>query len=142
MEFGQLIRSSQISGASFDLLPAASPGDWKGQPGTRAPHAWIMKGDVRISTLDLFGRDFVLLIAKGAWREGVKSLGLKVIQVETDIVFSEETTFADMFGVGAEGAVLVRPDGIVAWRAESMSSPNDFDELRRLVSGGTNESPI
>ena len=35
-----------------------------------------------------------------------------------------EGRFAELYGTGAEGAVLVRPDGFVAWRArEAVSDP-------------------
>jgi len=133
MEFGQLVRSSQIIGALPELPSAASPVEWRGQPGTRAPHVWIMKGDVRMSTLDLFGRDFVLLTANRTWSEGVKALSLSVIQVDADIVFSSEISFGDVFGVGAQGGTLVTPDGVVAWRTRSVFNEDNFEEIRRLV---------
>lgn len=134
MEFGQLIRSSQIVGAPPELPAAASPDEWRGQPGTRAPHVWITKGGEKISTLDLFGRDFVLLAANAAWLEVAKEFALKAIQVNADIVFPSETSFCDIFGVGTEGATLVRPDGVIAWKTESVFNKDDFDELSRLVS--------
>jgi putative polyketide hydroxylase len=31
----------------------------------------------------------------------------------------EESGFPEAYGIGASGAVLVRPDGFVAWRAEN-----------------------
>lgn len=133
LEFGQLVRSSQVIGALPELPSAASPVEWRGQPGTRAPHVWIMKGDVKMSTLDLFGRDFVLLTTKHPWTEGVKTLSVTAILVEADIVFPPETSFGAMFGVGAEGATLVRPDGVVAWRTESVFNQDDFEEIRGLV---------
>lgn len=133
MEFGQLVRSSQVIGALPELPSAASPVEWRGQPGTRAPHAWIMKGDVKMSTLDLFGRDFVLLTTNRTWAECVKELSVTVIQVDADIVFSPENSFANVFGVGAEGATLVRPDGVVAWRTESVFNKDNFEEIRGLV---------
>lgn len=133
MEFGQLVRSSQVIGVASDLPAAASPGEWGGQPGTRAPHVWVMKGNERISTLDLFGRDFVLLTANGAWRELVKALSLNMVQAGSDILFPPEASFGSVFGIGAEGATLVRPDGIVAWRSKSALNKDDLDEIRRLV---------
>jgi hypothetical protein len=43
--------------------PAPGPGttELRGRPGTRAPHVWLSRGGSRISTLDLFGRGFVLI---------------------------------------------------------------------------------
>lgn len=133
LEFGQLVRSSQVIGAPPELPPAASPVEWRGQPGTRAPHVWITRGDVKMSTLDLFSRDFILLTTKRPWAEGVKTLSVTAILVDADIVFLPETSFGDMFGVGAEGATLVRPDGVVAWRTDSVFNQDKFEEIRGLV---------
>ena len=89
----------------------SGPGDYVpvADPGCRAPHLWI-DGGAR-STVDLFGRDPVLLTAPGgrAWRDAV-----------ADGVVSRcvaEPTWPALYGVGPAGAVLVRPDGHVAWRA-------------------------
>jgi putative polyketide hydroxylase len=133
MEFGQLFRSSQVVGALPELPSAASPVEWRGQPGTRAPHVWIIKGDVKMSTLDMFGKDFVLLTTEPSWAAGVKALSVIVIRVDADIVFPPETSFGDVFGVGSEGATLVRPDGVVAWRTKSVFNQDNFEEIRRLV---------
>ena len=39
------------------------------RPGSRAPHCWLRRGEERLSTLDLFGTDFVLLVpdTASAW---------------------------------------------------------------------------
>jgi 2-polyprenyl-6-methoxyphenol hydroxylase-like FAD-dependent oxidoreductase len=133
MEFGQLVRSSQVIAAPSELPAAASPDEWKGQPGTRAPHVWIIKSEVRVSTLDLFGREFVFLTANRAWRAGVKRFDLKIVEVNADVHFLPESSFGDVFGVGAEGATLIRPDGIVAWRTTSIVNDGDLQELHRIV---------
>jgi 2-polyprenyl-6-methoxyphenol hydroxylase-like FAD-dependent oxidoreductase len=83
------------------------------RPGARAPHVWLKDGR---STLDLFGRGFVLLrlgdnaptgagIAGAAQKRGVPL---------TPIVLSEPQVLAAYQG----RLVLVRPDGHVAWRAD------------------------
>ena len=48
----------------------------KAGPGTRAPHVWLERNGERISTLDLFGRNFVLLAGPegNAWRESANTL--------------------------------------------------------------------
>jgi hypothetical protein len=92
-----------------------------------------MKGDVKMSTLDIFGRDFVFLTTEPSWAEAVEALSMTVIQVDADIVFPPESSFGDVFGVGSEGATLVRPDGVVAWRTESVFNQDDFEEIRGLV---------
>ncbi len=49
MEFGQLYRSTAVLGADADLPPALRPDEWAGQPGTRAPHRWLFRGEERLS---------------------------------------------------------------------------------------------
>ena len=78
-------------------LPLA---DLKGSPGTRAPH--VALGPDR-STLDLFGREFVLL----------RPTGEESGEVRTHVLDG----IADAYGIGPDGGVLVRPDGIVGWRS-------------------------
>lgn len=101
---------------------AAFPPD--GRAGSRAPHVWLASGGQRVSTLDLFGREFVVLAAGDAatWREAASIVGdrgfdlpLRVVAVGRDLG-DADGTFAARYGLADGGAVLVRPDGIVAWR--------------------------
>lgn len=122
MEFGQLVRSTAVIGAGPELAPAASPSDWAGQPGTRAPHVWIERNGARMSTLDLFGKGFVLLTQDPAWLAAIDDLPIQRHVVGTDIVVPEADAFATRFGAGATGATLVRPDGIVVWRTRERAN--------------------
>jgi len=74
MELGQLYRSSEVIGAGQDLPHAGTPEAWAGQPGVRAPHAWIIYQGETISTVDLFTGGFVLLSSNPAWRELIMSV--------------------------------------------------------------------
>jgi putative polyketide hydroxylase len=67
MELGQLYRSTSVLGAGEDLPPALRPEQWAGQPGTRAPHLWVSKDGVQLSTLDLLQRDWVVVTADSRW---------------------------------------------------------------------------
>ncbi|MES2197472.1 MAG: FAD-dependent monooxygenase [Pseudomonadota bacterium] len=92
-------------------------------PGCRAPHVWLDNKDGRISTIDLFGRGFVLLAAPGGafWRSAASQHGMPRIDVRVvgeDVADSDGAWMA-AYGVGEGGAVLVRPDGYVAWRVAS-----------------------
>ncbi|HET6866674.1 MAG TPA: FAD-dependent monooxygenase [Solirubrobacteraceae bacterium] len=94
------------------------PRESKGRPGSRAPHLFIQRDGQRISTLDLFGRDFVLLVAPGgeAWRAaGMSAAEALGIPLGGHVIAAQE--FPDAYGIAEAGAVLVRPDGVVGWRA-------------------------
>lgn len=101
-----------------------------GQPGARAPHLWLDDGG-EASLLDLFGRDFVLLAASdpaGRWREAIAGLSRETdAPVRLEVVGDRARPdpsgrdFAMLYGVGVDGAVLVRPDGHVGWRAARAS---------------------
>jgi putative polyketide hydroxylase len=75
MELGQLYRSGAVVGAGEDLPLALRPDQWAGQPGTRAPHEWVSKGGVRVTTLDLVQLDWVLLTEDERWRAVVRLAG-------------------------------------------------------------------
>lgn len=105
--------------------PGPGTTDLKGRPGTRAPHLWLTREGRRISSLDLFGRGFVLLAgSRGeAWKEAAQGLArrlgvrLEALQVGSALLQDPERRWHSAYGVKPQGAVLVRPDGIVAWRS-------------------------
>jgi putative polyketide hydroxylase len=76
--------------------------DLDGTPGTRVPHAWLADGR---STLDLVGTDFVLLYDDNRFADAP----VKSHQVDLGL-----------------GAILVRPDGYVAWHG---TEPTDLDKV-------------
>ena len=99
-----------------------------GRPGSRAPHLWVEHRGKRISTLDLLGKDFVLLTgAEGAsWLEAAKkvssALGIEIAAYcagpHGDLVNSKGE-FESATGISSRGAILVRPDDFVVWRQRS-----------------------
>ncbi|WP_262705504.1 MULTISPECIES: FAD-dependent oxidoreductase [Streptomyces] len=100
------------------------------EPGSRAPHMWVHRCGVRLSTLDLYERTCVLLTGPGgaAWHEAGRrtadALGVPLdcyrVGEGPDHELAPEpgTDWAELHGTAPDGAVLVRPDGFVAWRAE------------------------
>ena len=95
-------------------------------PGRRAPHVWLERDGARISTIDLFGPHFALLTGRdgAAWRDAVGRIagpGLPPLVVHTiggDGTLADPAgAWSEAYGVGDDGAVLVRPDGYVAWRS-------------------------
>ena len=126
VELGYRYRSSAIAGAADDDAMWEDPREPSGRPGFRAPHLPITVDGVERSTLDLFGRRFVVLAGSGgeSWRAGALAAGTALgIPVDAhrvaDDVVDPTGSFEALYGTGTGGAVLVRPDGFVAWRASA-----------------------
>jgi putative polyketide hydroxylase len=83
------------------------------RPGSRAPHVWLRRESRTISTLDLFGDGFALLVSDGAreWDGVALPAGVRLHRIA-------DKAWRAAYDVGEHGAVLVRPDGHVAsrWR--------------------------
>src|SRR5581483_11633174 len=100
------------------------------RPGCRAPHVWLKRGNEQISTVDLIGPHFLLLAgADGeAWRRVAPGAApswppLLAYSIGADNEVSDpDGTWHAAYGIDADGAVLVRPDGYVAWRSRSSAS--------------------
>lgn len=96
-------------------------------PGCRAPHAWVRPGT---STLDLFGRTFVLLcFAHPDGRDAFeRAFAARRVPLHTTVCTDPEIarTYERAF-------VLVRPDGHVAWRGDTL--PADTNLLVATVCG-------
>lgn len=117
-----------------DYLPTA-------RPGHRAPHVWLRQGNDTLSTLDLFGPEFTVLTGAGghAWRDIARRAGEKFglaigcyLVGEAVGLVDVEKTFLDRYGIEEDGAVLVRPDGHVAWRVRT-APPNAGPQLERVL---------
>ena len=85
-------------------------------PGARAPHAWLAYGR---STLDLFGRGFVLL-QFGSGEAPSTEFPLQCERIDDPAVAAlYERRF-----------VLVRPDGHVSWRGDEPPGADVLDRVR------------
>jgi putative polyketide hydroxylase len=133
---GYRYRSQAVLGAPEDTSPLL-PEELAGLPGTRAPHVTIVQDGREISTIDLYGCQFVLLA--GASREGWISaaeragkrldIPLDAYRFGKDL---ESSGGENAHGIGADGALLVRPDGFVAWRVKAASIDPEADLERAL----------
>ena len=98
------------------------------RPGSRAPHAWLAPGR---STLDLFGRGFVLL----RFDDALDCAGLAAAAVARRVPFEVvDIRNEDARTLYEMPLVLVRPDGFVAWRGRSQ--PDAPAEVIDTVRGG------
>jgi hypothetical protein len=115
-----------------DNLPHQHPRESAGRPGSRATHVVLRREGESQSALDLFGRNFVLLTGSlgTAWYHSALAAARRLgVGLDAYQVTSEETPtpgalvdtgdrFPAAYGISPHGAVLVRPDGFVAWRAK------------------------
>jgi hypothetical protein len=84
------------------------------RPGSRAPHAWIGEGR---SMVDLFGGGFVLLrIGTDAPASDTIEAAFRRREMPLEIVPIADPAVAQLY---EKKLVLVRPDGHVAWRADT-----------------------
>src|SRR5262245_24657297 len=103
-----------------DYFPSA-------RPGARAPHVWLERNGVRVSTIDLVG--FVILAGRRgtAWVRAARQLASDMgLTLGAHNIGDGEIENADgqwhaVYGVDEDGAVLVRPDGHVGWRSPCLT---------------------
>jgi 2-polyprenyl-6-methoxyphenol hydroxylase-like FAD-dependent oxidoreductase len=105
------------------------PGDYvqTARPGHRAPHAWLADGR---STIDLFGDGFTLLRLGFAGDVTPLTAAAADRGVPLRVVDIDEPAIARLY---ERQLVLVRPDGMVAWRADSL--PGNASALLATVTG-------
>jgi 2-polyprenyl-6-methoxyphenol hydroxylase-like FAD-dependent oxidoreductase len=106
----------------MDYLPTT----W---PGARLPHLWILKSGSRCALHDVLDPAVYTLLThspgKDIWRQAAERIGrgncmsVKCWSIgppgEADLI-DEQAVWPQLSEIEASGAVLVRPDGHVAWR--------------------------
>jgi 2-polyprenyl-6-methoxyphenol hydroxylase-like FAD-dependent oxidoreductase len=125
VELGYSYRSAAITGETAGADQEwENPREPSARPGFRAPHIPITVDGTAQSTLDLFGRDVVVLAGSDGegWcseaRAASEQLGVPVYAYRMGIDVGDAAgELETAYGTGPEGAVLVRPDGFVSWRS-------------------------
>ncbi len=92
------------------------------RPGSRLPHGWVESRGHRVSTLDLIALDrFTLLVGPrgGAWCRAANELSapMQSFQIGRDVA-DPANWWSCPAEMEADGALLVRPDQHVAFRAQ------------------------
>lgn len=116
--------------------------DLNGQPGTRVPHLWVEYQGERRSTIDLAAGNFVLLAGPTGegWCDAARAaeahlgIALKAYRIApAGDLRAPEQLWPDKAGIHADGALLVRPDGFVAWRVRE-EGKNPRQALEEVLS--------
>ncbi len=108
------------------------------RPGAKIPHAWLIdESGIRISTLDLVGRGKLSLVtglSGQSWAEAAQALDLPFLRCVVIGSRAAQDVYCDWQRIremDEAGALLVRPDGYIAWR---MSAPvHDAAQAERLL---------
>jgi 2-polyprenyl-6-methoxyphenol hydroxylase-like FAD-dependent oxidoreductase len=116
-----LVEDEKMGSATALLEDPRKP---SGSPGTRVPHILLMRNGVSVSTHDLLDTGFVLLAGAGGrnWTEAGNALAAAGIPLRAHRIASDgelsnpDGRFEKTVGVGAQGALLLRPDGVIGWR--------------------------
>ena len=151
IELGALYRSAAIADdntadTADDTHHAPTlddPNHPSGRVGTRAPHLPIEVAGRPASTLDLVGPGFTLLAAPDgdAWIQAATEIATALRMPLTahrvagiGPVVDTTARFTTTFALQSSGAILIRPDGIIAWRGDSYTEDRS-EWLRHVLSG-------
>ena len=137
--------SDAIIGAPEGVPALPTALEFDGSPGSRAPHAWLTRATgEQVSTLDLFGFEFVLLTGRdgSAWAteaiRAAKQLGIPlrthVLGADGDLI-DQDDALATATGIGTTGALLVRPDGFVGWQATGAQAGTELADAFTAIAG-------
>jgi hypothetical protein len=129
LQIGYVYENSPICAADGTPPLPDDPANYvpNARPGARAPHVWLEENH---STLDLFGRGFVLLrfareTDAGPIAQAAAARGVPLMMHDVDSRQAAQ--------IYANKLVLVRPDGHVAWRGDA--APPDPEQLIDTVRG-------
>jgi len=104
------------------------------QPGHRMPHLWLKDNH---STLDALGEWFTLLTPDPAHWEQQATAAAWPLHIE-----SLPNEHADLWGLGAQGALLVRPDGHIGARwPDRPPSESTLHHALAPITGSTGHAP-
>lgn len=102
--------------------------------GGRLPHVWGSRDEAKISSLDLIGPGLTLITgAEGTpWADAMSQAAAGTPWQASVLGRDVTCAGAGPLGVGRAGAVLVRPDGHIAWLTDQESS-SPVHELRAVI---------
>ena len=138
IELGSVYRSRAVIDPKNQTVPddgaceVVDPRSPLTDVGSRGPHVEVIQAGEKKSIHDLFTDSYVLLAGPkgGAWRDAANALAQKeslpldayIVGQNGDVTDTDQE-FSKAYGLAPNGAVIVRPDGVVAWR--SGNGPDD-----------------
>lgn len=138
--FGLQLGYVYAEGALVSDGPPAEPGspseyEPTARPGARMPHAWLGDTGGR-STLDLVPLDRPVLISFGdheIWADELNGEDVVIVRVGVDTPTLE--SWRVMCEIDETGALLIRPDHHVAWRAADVSQAAELSTALAVITG-------
>jgi putative polyketide hydroxylase len=137
---GAFVRDPHV--ASDDLLE--NPRDPSARPGSRAPQLLVKRAGEDVSTVDLFAGKWTLFCGPRGqiWSDVLSRSG---VCATTEVVCHRiepagtlkdvNNRWSALYHVDDDGAVLIRPDGFIAWRRKNAAGNPQADlaaALRRV----------
>jgi len=143
IELGSVYSSDAILDEGQGRNAAAlleDPHNPSGRPGTRVPHIMLQRNGVAVSTHDLPENGFALLAGTGgrSWTEAAHALAgagipLKAHGIVPDGDLADpDGRLEKTVGIGTQGALLLRPDGVIGWRTAG-SHPDPRAKLEDVM---------
>ena len=87
-------------------------------PGHHLPHVWLAKDDQRVAIRDLVPISKLVLFVEQPASESVHDDRVQVELISASEWEDVDSAWKSVCAVSSSGGVLVRPDGIVAWRGD------------------------
>jgi hypothetical protein len=141
LQLGYRYEDSPICIGDGTSAPPDDPADYvpSARPGSRAPHIFLRGAVPRDgrSILDLYGRGFTLLRFPGAPDPSAVAVAAQARGVPLSVAVVDEAPAAALY---ERKLVLVRPDGHVAWRADTL--PEDALALIDRVRGANGPEAV
>ena len=120
------------------------PTESAGRPGARAPHVFLDRDGTRLSTLDLFGRSFVLLAGPegAAWPAATLAVADRLgVGLDAHVVGEPGWPTRRAASPGRTGSRRPGPcwcdrDGFVGWRVAEAARTGSQQALQTLLCRG------
>jgi 2,4-dichlorophenol 6-monooxygenase len=147
-EVGALVADGTPPPLGYDSPTEFTP---SARPGHHVPHVWLSAADgSQVSSSDLVAPEGLTLFVDASdahdWAEAASAAAsttgcpIPLIVIGTTSLADHTASWRPICGVGASGAVLVRPDRHVAWRT-AVAPADRLTSLTQAVSQVMNDRP-